>query len=171
MRRAFIVSPRERFRSGLAQTFRRRMSSGCRRLRASTVRQQDSHHRRQNRARHLGKVFCRRTFRTSRKETRHCSLSLDIVHNYVRRKHQFKTPKRAGVFRSLFSTLVVSSIFKYLFLQRNVAAKLISTQTKPSIRDPRTTVRQRIHEIVRTRVRCGYRRVHIMLKREGPRLH
>ena len=102
MRRAFIVSPRERFRSGLAQTFRRRMSSGCRRLRASTVRQQDSHHRRQNRARHLGKVFCRQTFRTSRKETRHCSVSVDIVHNYVRRKHQFKTPKRAGVFRSLF---------------------------------------------------------------------
>ena len=41
-----------------------------------------------------------------------------------------------------------------------------STQRKPSIRDPRTAVRQRMHEIVRTRVRYGYRRVHIMLKRE-----
>ena len=42
-----------------------------------------------------------------------------------------------------------------------------STQRKPIIRDPRTAVRQRMHEIVRTRVRYGYRRVHIMLKREG----
>jgi putative transposase len=42
-----------------------------------------------------------------------------------------------------------------------------STQRKPSIRDPRTAVRQRIHEIVRTRIRFGYQRVNIMLKREG----
>lgn len=42
-----------------------------------------------------------------------------------------------------------------------------STQRKPSIRDPRTEVRLRMHEIVRTRIRYGYRRVHIMLRREG----
>jgi len=42
-----------------------------------------------------------------------------------------------------------------------------STQRKPSTRDPRTAVRQRMHEIVATRIRYGYRRVHIMLKREG----
>jgi putative transposase len=42
-----------------------------------------------------------------------------------------------------------------------------STQRKPSTRDPRTEVRQRMHEIVRTRIRYGYRRVHIMLRREG----
>lgn len=42
-----------------------------------------------------------------------------------------------------------------------------STQRKPSTRDPRTEVRQRMHEIVATRIRYGYRRVHVMLKREG----
>jgi putative transposase len=42
-----------------------------------------------------------------------------------------------------------------------------STQRKPSIRDPRTELRRRMHEIVATRIRYGYRRVHIMLKREG----
>ena len=42
-----------------------------------------------------------------------------------------------------------------------------STQRSPSRRDPRTAVRQRMHEIVATRIRYGYRRVHVMLKREG----
>ncbi len=42
-----------------------------------------------------------------------------------------------------------------------------STQRKPSTRDPRTELRQRMHEIVATRLRYGYRRVHILLKREG----
>lgn len=45
-----------------------------------------------------------------------------------------------------------------------------STQRKPSTRNPRTEIRQRMHEIVATGVRYGYRRVHIMLKREGWRL-
>ncbi len=42
-----------------------------------------------------------------------------------------------------------------------------STQRKPSTRDPRAEIRQRMHEIIATRIRYGYRRVHIMLKREG----
>lgn len=42
-----------------------------------------------------------------------------------------------------------------------------STQRKPSIRNPRAEIRQRIQEIVRTRIRYGYRRVHVLLKREG----
>jgi len=42
-----------------------------------------------------------------------------------------------------------------------------STQRKPSTRDPRTGLRRRMHEIVATRIRYGYRRVHILLKREG----
>lgn len=42
-----------------------------------------------------------------------------------------------------------------------------STQRKSLIGDPRLELRQRMHEIVRTRVRYGYRRVHILLKREG----
>ena len=42
-----------------------------------------------------------------------------------------------------------------------------STQRKPSTRDPRLEIRQRMHEIARTRIRYGYRRVHIMLRRDG----
>jgi putative transposase len=42
-----------------------------------------------------------------------------------------------------------------------------STQRKPSRRNPHTAIRLRMHEIAQTRVRYGYRRVHILLKREG----
>lgn len=42
-----------------------------------------------------------------------------------------------------------------------------STQRKLSTRDPRTELRQRMHEIVATRIRYGYRRPYILLKREG----
>jgi putative transposase len=42
-----------------------------------------------------------------------------------------------------------------------------STQRKPVTRDPRTALRQRMREIATTRIRYGYRRVHILLKREG----
>ncbi len=42
-----------------------------------------------------------------------------------------------------------------------------STQRKPLIGNPRTELRQRMHEIVAARIRFGYRRVHIMLRREG----
>jgi hypothetical protein len=40
-----------------------------------------------------------------------------------------------------------------------------STQRKPLVKDPRLELRQRMHEIVRTRGRYGYQRVHILLKR------
>ena len=42
-----------------------------------------------------------------------------------------------------------------------------STQRKVLTSDPLTELRQRMHEIVATRVRYGYRRVHILLRREG----
>lgn len=42
-----------------------------------------------------------------------------------------------------------------------------SNQSYRSRKDPRTDLRQRMREIASTRVRCGYRRVHILLKREG----
>jgi putative transposase len=42
-----------------------------------------------------------------------------------------------------------------------------STQRKPSRRDPRTEIRRRMHEIVAVRLRYGYRRVHVMLRRDG----
>ena len=42
-----------------------------------------------------------------------------------------------------------------------------STQRKPSTRDPRFEIRQRMREIAATRVRPGYRRIHVMLRRDG----
>ena len=42
-----------------------------------------------------------------------------------------------------------------------------SNQYYRSCKDPRTDLRQRMREIANTRVRYGYRRVHILLKREG----
>jgi putative transposase len=42
-----------------------------------------------------------------------------------------------------------------------------STQRKRSTRDPRLEIRQRMHEIARTRIRYGSRRVHVMLRRDG----
>ena len=42
-----------------------------------------------------------------------------------------------------------------------------STQRKPSTRDPRLEIRQRMHEIARTRIRYGYRRIQVMLRRDG----
>ncbi|MBP0447923.1 IS3 family transposase [Roseomonas sp. SSH11] len=42
-----------------------------------------------------------------------------------------------------------------------------STQRKPSMRDPRLEIRQRMHEIARVRIRYGYRRLHVMLRRDG----
>jgi putative transposase len=45
-----------------------------------------------------------------------------------------------------------------------------STQRKPSRRNPHTAIRLRLHEIAQTRIRYGYRRMHIMLKRDGWRV-
>ena len=42
-----------------------------------------------------------------------------------------------------------------------------STQRKPRRRDPRLEVRQRMRDIAATRVRYGYRRIHVLLRREG----
>ncbi|MFC0389024.1 DDE-type integrase/transposase/recombinase [Muricoccus vinaceus] len=42
-----------------------------------------------------------------------------------------------------------------------------STQRKPSTRDPRLEIRQRMHEIARVRIRYGHRRLHVMLRRDG----
>ena len=42
-----------------------------------------------------------------------------------------------------------------------------STQRRTSRRDPRTELRLRMHEIVATRIRYGYRRVHVMRRRAG----
>lgn len=42
-----------------------------------------------------------------------------------------------------------------------------STQYRRSVKDPRLDLRARMREIARARVRYGYRRVHVLLRREG----
>jgi putative transposase len=42
-----------------------------------------------------------------------------------------------------------------------------SNQFYKSRKDPRHDLRQRMREIANARVRCGYRRVHVLLRREG----
>lgn len=42
-----------------------------------------------------------------------------------------------------------------------------SNQFYASRKDPRHDLRQRMREIANTRVRYGYRRVHVLLRREG----
>lgn len=42
-----------------------------------------------------------------------------------------------------------------------------STIRYQSRREPRTVLRQRIREIAQVRVRCGYRKIRVLLQREG----
>jgi putative transposase len=66
---------------------------------------------------------------------------------------------------------VVKYIISHYGVRLRRACALIrqtrSTQYYRSVKDPKTALRQRIHEIARTRVRYGYRRIHVLLKREG----
>lgn len=66
---------------------------------------------------------------------------------------------------------VVNYIVSHYGVKLRWACTLIkqtrSTQYYQSVKDPKTALRQRMHEIARTRVRYGYRRIHVLLKREG----
>ena len=42
-----------------------------------------------------------------------------------------------------------------------------SVQYYQSVKDPKQALRGRMREIAKTRVRYGYRRIHVLLKREG----
>jgi putative transposase len=42
-----------------------------------------------------------------------------------------------------------------------------SVQYYRSVKDPRHDLRSRMHEIAQARVRYGYRRIHVLLKRDG----
>lgn len=42
-----------------------------------------------------------------------------------------------------------------------------STHYYRSVKDPQTALRQRMREIAQTRIRYGYRRIHVLLRREG----
>jgi len=48
-----------------------------------------------------------------------------------------------------------------------VARMAISTYRYQSLADPRTALRLRIREIAQTRVRYGYRKIRVLLNREG----
>lgn len=59
----------------------------------------------------------------------------------------------------------------YYGLNLRRACRLIkqsrSVQYYQSVKDPRQALRGRMREIAQTRVRYGYRRIHVLLKREG----
>jgi len=66
---------------------------------------------------------------------------------------------------------VVDYIVRHYDLPIRRACRLIkqhrSNQYYSSVKDPRLALRARMREIAHTRVRYGYRRIHVLLKREG----
>jgi putative transposase len=68
----------------------------------------------------------------------------------------------------------VDYIVSHYDLKMRRACRLVkqtrSTQYCRSIKDRRDDLRARMHEIARTRVRYGYRRIHVLLKRDGWKL-
>jgi putative transposase len=68
----------------------------------------------------------------------------------------------------------VDYIVSHYDLKMRRACRLVkqtrSTQYRRSVKDPRHDLRARMHEIARTRVRYGYRRIHVLLKRDGWKL-
>ena len=66
---------------------------------------------------------------------------------------------------------VVDYIVSHYDLNMRRACRLMkqsrSVQYYRSIKDPKLALRGRMREIAKTRVRYGYRRIHVLLKREG----
>jgi putative transposase len=66
---------------------------------------------------------------------------------------------------------VVKYIVSHYGLNLRRACRLIkqvrSVQYYRSVKDPKQVLRQRMRDIAHTRVRYGYRRIHVLLKREG----
>ncbi|WP_157112232.1 IS3 family transposase [Pandoraea faecigallinarum] len=66
---------------------------------------------------------------------------------------------------------VVDYVISHYGLTMRRACRLVkqprSTQYYQSVKDPRAELRARMREIAYTRVRYGYRRVHVLLRREG----
>jgi putative transposase len=69
---------------------------------------------------------------------------------------------------------VVEYICDHYGLPRRRACRLValhrSVSYYRSVKNPRLDLRRRMRELARTRVRYGYRRLHVLLKREGWRL-
>lgn len=67
--------------------------------------------------------------------------------------------------------MVVAYIIDHYGLKLARACRLIkqvrSTQYLSSRKDPKLALRQRLRELAQVRVRWGYRRLHVLLKREG----
>jgi putative transposase len=68
----------------------------------------------------------------------------------------------------------VAYVCDHYALSRRRACRLVRLRRSvwyyQSVKDPQWALRGRMHEIARTRVRYGYRRIHILLRREGWRL-
>lgn len=66
---------------------------------------------------------------------------------------------------------VVDYIINHYGLKLARACRLIkqapSTQYRKSTKDPKLALRQRLRELAQVRVRWGYRRLHVLLRREG----
>jgi hypothetical protein len=81
------------------------------------------------------------------------------------------SPKLHGLDSTQLKRDVVKCIVSHYSLKLRRACTLIqqtrSTQYYQSVKDPKTALRRRMHEIAHTRVRYGYRRIHVLLKREG----
>ena len=66
---------------------------------------------------------------------------------------------------------VVDYIVSHYDLNMRRACRLMkqsrSVQYYQSVKDPKQALRRRMREVAQTRVRYGYRRIHVLLKREG----
>lgn len=66
---------------------------------------------------------------------------------------------------------IVQYIVEHYGLNLLRACKLIkqrrSVQYYRSVKDPKLALRQRMRELAQVRIRYGYRRLHVLLKREG----
>lgn len=73
--------------------------------------------------------------------------------------------------RPALKRVVVTYIIDHYGLKLARACRLIkqvrSTQYLSSRKDPKLALRQRLRELAQVRVRWGYRRLHVLLKREG----
>lgn len=65
-------------------------------------------------------------------------------------------------------------IVTHYALKRRRACRLVkqtrSVQYYRSVKDPRHDLRARMRELAQVRIRYGYRRIHVLLKRDGWRL-
>lgn len=73
--------------------------------------------------------------------------------------------------RPAVKRLAVAYIVEHYATSQRRACRIVgqhrSVQSYQSRRDPKTALRQRLRELAQARMRYGYRRLHVLLKREG----